>query len=261
MERKPAFCRPFLCKLTVLLLQKGVLYSIFMVYIVFRHNTDCGLLSERVEKDGISRIFRRSFRHQRVHRHGRMSAFGGTAAARRRGSADRRGQRGRRARAGGGEVLRVRLAGVAPDGQPRPGRHEKSRNSLRPAHSAVHSRRRRRNQRPAAGRAVLRRVVAFGRAAAGARCALHGARSAERGLQDGLRAGGKRAGGVLRGQPDRLPGADAERAHQPPERTQTAFSLSAAPGASPLAKRPRLRPCARSAPRQAGARRRGGRRA
>lgn len=53
-----------------------------------------------------------------------------------------RGQRGRRARAGGGEVLRVRLAGVAPDGQPRPGRHEKSRNSLRPAHSAVHSRRR-----------------------------------------------------------------------------------------------------------------------
>ena len=68
------------------------------------------------------------------------------------------------------------------------------------------------------------------------RGALHGARSAERGLQDGLRAGGKRAGGVLRGQPDRLPGADAERAHQPPERTQTAFSLSAAPGASPLAK-------------------------
>ena len=120
-NEKPAFCRPFLCKLTVLLLQKGVLYSIFMVYIVFRHNTDCGLLSERVEKDGISRIFRRSFRHQRVHRHGRMSAFGGTAAARRRGAADRRGQRGRRARAGGGEVLRVRLAGVAPDGQPRPG--------------------------------------------------------------------------------------------------------------------------------------------
>lgn len=58
---------------------------------------------------------------------------GGLAAARCGRTADRRGQRGRRARARRREILLVRLACVAPDGQPRPGGHAQGRDRPRSA--------------------------------------------------------------------------------------------------------------------------------